>query len=104
MVHALQDTPGIIGLGGSSTIDMGLGFLHRIGATLLDEDGRAVEPTAHGLPRLHRIIVEPGRREICSALGLAAPSKPASDFRLRTSLAPMCASGQAWFRFFRAYL
>ncbi len=61
VVSALQATPGVIGLGGSSTVDMGLGFLHRLGATLLDEDGRTVAATARGLHRLHRIIVAPGR-------------------------------------------
>ena len=53
-------TPGTIGLGGTSTVDMGLGFLHALGARLVNRGG-PVEPTPRALWDLHRIEVDPAR-------------------------------------------
>ncbi|HCH63672.1 MAG TPA: hypothetical protein DFR83_12775 [Deltaproteobacteria bacterium] len=60
VVASLLDTPGTIGLGGSSTVDMGLGFLRAVGARLLDRRGRPIDGTARSLWSLHRIEVSPG--------------------------------------------
>lgn len=35
----------IIGMGGSATVDGGMGILHALGIEFLDEDGKALEPT-----------------------------------------------------------
>ena len=61
VVERLLSTPGTIGLGGTSTVDMGLGFLHALGARLVDRRGGPVEPTPRALWDLHRIEVDPDR-------------------------------------------
>jgi glycerate kinase len=45
----------IVGLGGSATCDGGAGFLTALGARLLDEDGRDIEPGGAALERLASI-------------------------------------------------
>jgi glycerate kinase len=42
-------------LGGSATNDGGAGMLRALGARLLDAEGRAIEPGARGLARLHEV-------------------------------------------------
>ena len=59
VVKQQLSTPGTIGLGGTSTVDMGLGFLQALGARLVDRHGAPVEPTPRALWNLHRIEVEP---------------------------------------------
>ncbi len=51
--------PATIGLGGSSTVDMGLGMLAALGAQLLDADGRPLPPEPHELHRLHTLQLAP---------------------------------------------
>jgi glycerate kinase len=48
-----------IGLGGSSTNDGGAGLLVGLGVALLDAQGRAIDPTPHGLAHVAR--VDPSR-------------------------------------------
>lgn len=60
LAHA-PDRPLAIGLGGSATVDGGIGLLHALGAHLLDADGHPVPPTVEGLPRLHTVNLTPAR-------------------------------------------
>lgn len=45
----------LVGLGGSATVDGGLGAMRALGAGFLDEQGRPVPPGGRGLLHLHRI-------------------------------------------------
>ena len=45
----------LVGLGGSSTNDGGAGLLAALGLKLIDESGRAIEPTPSGLVGLERV-------------------------------------------------
>ncbi len=45
-----------LGVGGSATVDGGLGALTALGFRFLDSQGRPVPPTGEGLVRLHRIL------------------------------------------------
>jgi glycerate 2-kinase len=45
----------IIGLGGSGTIDGGLGLLEALGVRFLDQDGEVVPSSGEGLVRLHSV-------------------------------------------------
>jgi len=51
-----------IGLGGSSSVDGGVGMLQALGAELLDAQGRPIAPGGGGLAALHRVDLAAPRR------------------------------------------
>ncbi len=68
----------LVGLGGSATVDAGLGAMRALGARLLDDRGRPVPPGGRGLLSLAAIDVsamDPRLREV-SVTGLADVTNP----------------------------
>ena len=57
--RSLVGRPAIIGLGGSSTIDAGLGLWAALGGRLLDANGQALDPTPAAAHRLARVELDP---------------------------------------------
>ena len=55
----------IIGIGGSSTNDGGIGMLEALGAHFLDKDGNEISHGAIGLKNLHSIDVSGMNKELC---------------------------------------
>ncbi len=45
----------VIGIGGSATVDLGLGMAQALGVKMLDEQGKLIPPGGEGVQRLHTI-------------------------------------------------
>lgn len=57
----------ILGIGGSATMDAGLGMATAMGIRFLDEEGREVEPTPRGLGKVREIDTSAIPRELLGA-------------------------------------
>ena len=60
ILAGLPGQPAVIGLGGSSTVDMGLGMLVGLGGRLWDGSGRPLSPSPDEMHRLAHIELAPG--------------------------------------------
>ncbi|MDO4437723.1 MAG: tRNA adenosine(34) deaminase TadA [Coriobacteriaceae bacterium] len=54
-----------VGLGGSATTDGGVGMLQALGAQVLDDQGKPVQPGIEGLAKIASIDLAPARRALC---------------------------------------
>ncbi len=54
----------VIGLGGSATVDGGIGLLQALGGKILDAQGHPVSPGGQGLAQVHTVELEPIRERL----------------------------------------
>ncbi len=54
----------VIGLGGSATVDGGIGLLQALGGKILDERGHPVGPGGQGLAQVHTVELDPIRERL----------------------------------------